>query len=109
VRLLVLLDVDGTIFLTHDPLAGRALRETLQERFAVRLPEDAVERIDHLGQTSLRIGRLVLTAAGVDPPTVDAASQPGVPPSPRATSTSSPKPTRAASAPLQAPKPCSRS
>jgi phosphoglycolate phosphatase len=72
VRLLVLLDVDGTLFLTHDPLAGRALRETLQEQFAVRLPEDAVERIDHLGQTSLRIGRLVIRAAGVDPPTVDA-------------------------------------
>jgi phosphoglycolate phosphatase len=72
VRLLVLLDVDGTLFLTHDPLAGRALRETLQECFGVSLPEDAVERVDNLGQTSLRIGRLVLTAAGVDPPTVDA-------------------------------------
>jgi phosphoglycolate phosphatase len=66
VRLLVLLDVDGTLFLTHDPLAGRALRETLQERFGVRLPDDAIERIDHAGQTSLRIGRLVLEGAGVD-------------------------------------------
>ena len=65
-RLLVLLDVDGTLFLTHDPLAGRALHETLQERFGVRLPDDAIEQIDHEGQTSLRIGRLVLEAAGVD-------------------------------------------
>jgi phosphoglycolate phosphatase len=63
-RLLVLLDVDGTLFVTDDPLAGEALRETLEERFAVRLPADAIERVDHAGQTSLRIARLVLEAAG---------------------------------------------
>lgn len=61
----MLLDVDGTLFLTHDPLAGEALRETLEERFEIRLPGDAIERVDHVGQTSLRIGRLVLEAAGV--------------------------------------------
>ena len=66
--LLVLFDVDGTLFLTHDPLAGRALRETLSERFRVELPEDALERVDHDGQTSLRIGRLVLRDAGLDAP-----------------------------------------
>ena len=69
-RLLVLVDVDGTLFLTDDPLGGRALRETLEERFDVRLPADAIEHVDHAGQTSLRIARLVLEAAdttGVDP------------------------------------------
>ena len=66
--LLVLFDVDGTLFLTHDPLASRALRETLSERFRVELPEDALERVDHEGQTSLRIGRLVLRDAGLDAP-----------------------------------------
>lgn len=66
--LLVLFDVDGTLFLTHDPLLGRALRETLGERFGVELSEDALERVDHEGQTSLRIGRLVLRGAGVDEP-----------------------------------------
>jgi phosphoglycolate phosphatase len=66
--LLVLFDVDGTLFLTHDPLAGRALRETLTERFGVELPDDALERVDHEGQTSLRLGRLVLRHAGLDPP-----------------------------------------
>ena len=66
--LLVLFDVDGTLFLTHDPLASRALRETLSERFGVELPEDALERVDHEGQTSLRIGRLVLRDAGLDAP-----------------------------------------
>jgi phosphoglycolate phosphatase-like HAD superfamily hydrolase len=71
VRLLVLFDVDGTLFLTHDPLAGQALHETLQERFGVRLPDDAIEHVDHEGQTSLRIARLVLDAANVDAERVD--------------------------------------
>jgi phosphoglycolate phosphatase len=66
--LLVLFDVDGTLFLTDDPLVGHALRETLSERFGVQLPEDALERVDHEGQTSLRIGRLVLRDAGLDEP-----------------------------------------
>jgi len=57
--LLVLLDVDGTLFLTDDPLAGQALRETLTERFGVELPEDAIERVDHRGQTALRIAELI--------------------------------------------------
>jgi phosphoglycolate phosphatase len=66
--LLVLFDVDGTLFLTDDPLTGRALRATLSERFRVELPEDALERVDHEGQTSLRIARLVLRDAGRDAP-----------------------------------------
>jgi len=71
VRLLILLDVDGTLLLTHDPLAGRALQETLGERFGVRLHDDAIEQVDHEGQTSLRIARLVLEAAGVDRKRID--------------------------------------
>ena len=63
---LALFDVDGTLFLTDDPLAGTALRETLADRYAVELPEDAIDRVDHQGQTSLRIARLVLANAGVD-------------------------------------------
>jgi phosphoglycolate phosphatase-like HAD superfamily hydrolase len=71
VRLLVLFDVDGTLFLTHDPLAGHVLHETLQKRFGVQLPDDAIDHVDHEGQTSLRIARLVLEAAGVDTERVD--------------------------------------
>jgi phosphoglycolate phosphatase-like HAD superfamily hydrolase len=70
--LLVLFDVDGTLFLTHDPLAGQAMRETLGARFGASLPEDAVERVDHLGQTSLRIARLVLQGAGLGETAIDA-------------------------------------
>jgi phosphoglycolate phosphatase-like HAD superfamily hydrolase len=61
--LLVLCDVDGTLFLTHDPLGGIALRETLAPLYGVELPEDAIDRVDHAGQTSLRIARLVLRDA----------------------------------------------
>jgi phosphoglycolate phosphatase len=66
--LLALFDVDGTLFLTHDPLAELALRQTLAERYAVEVPADAMDRVDHRGQTSLRIGRLVLREAGVEEP-----------------------------------------
>lgn len=62
---LVLCDVDGTLFLTPDPLAGIALRETLQRLYGLALPEDAIDRVDHAGQTSLRIARLVLRDAGL--------------------------------------------
>ena len=66
--LLALFDVDGTLFLTDDPLAGLALKQTLADGYGVELPNDAIGRVDHQGQTSLRIGRLVLAAAGVDDP-----------------------------------------
>jgi phosphoglycolate phosphatase-like HAD superfamily hydrolase len=71
-RLLVLLDVDGTLFLTHDPLAPEAMRETLEEHFELRLRPNAPERVDHDGQTALCIARLVLAEAGVEPRRVDA-------------------------------------
>jgi phosphoglycolate phosphatase-like HAD superfamily hydrolase len=72
VALLVLFDVDGTLFLTHDPLATEALRGSLQERFDVRLPDDAMERVEYQGQTSLRIARLILEVAAFDDATIDA-------------------------------------
>jgi phosphoglycolate phosphatase-like HAD superfamily hydrolase len=66
--LLALFDVDGTLFLTHDPVAGVALRETLTDRYGVSLPDNAIEQVDHQGQTSLRIGRLVLARAEIAEP-----------------------------------------
>jgi phosphoglycolate phosphatase len=70
--LLVLFDVDGTLLLRYDPLATRALLQTLRTRFGVDLPEDAVKRTDHRGQTSLRIARLVLRGAGLGDEAIDA-------------------------------------
>lgn len=64
-ELLALFDVDGTLLLTHDPLSSRALLETLRERYPVDPPDDAVEHVDHAGQTAKRIARLVLQAQGL--------------------------------------------
>jgi phosphoglycolate phosphatase len=66
VPLLALFDVDGTLFLTHDPLSVEALRDTLVERYGVSLPADPVDRVDHRGQTALTIAREVLRGAGRD-------------------------------------------
>jgi phosphoglycolate phosphatase len=70
--LLVLFDVDGTLFLTDDPLLGRSVIETLEEIYDVALPEDAISNVDHAGQTSKRIARLVLSGAGLDDRSIDA-------------------------------------
>jgi phosphoglycolate phosphatase len=70
-RLLALFDVDGTLFLTHDPLSSDALLSTLRELYPVDPPGDAVERIDHAGQTAKRIARLVLRAEGLDDAAID--------------------------------------
>lgn len=72
----MLFDVDGTLFVTDDPLVGRALRETIRERFHLELPEEALERVDHEGQPALRIGRLVLRDAGLDDREIEAGLEP---------------------------------
>jgi phosphoglycolate phosphatase-like HAD superfamily hydrolase len=69
--LLALFDVDGTLFLTHDPLSTEALLATLRERYSVDPPDDAVERIDHAGQTAKRIARLVLRAEDLEDDEID--------------------------------------
>jgi phosphoglycolate phosphatase len=69
--LLALFDVDGTLLLTSDPLAGRALSATLEERYGIDLPENPVRRVDHPGQTCLRIARLVLRDAGLTDGVID--------------------------------------
>jgi beta-phosphoglucomutase-like phosphatase (HAD superfamily) len=109
VRLLVLFDVDGTLFLTHDPLAGAALRETLEERFDVRLPEDAIEQGDHAGQTSLRIARLVLEAAAWTRLTSTRPWRSGARASPSGTRSSSRTPTQPGGAPHRTRSPRSSS
>ncbi len=70
--LLALFDVDGTLFLTHDPFSSEALLETLRESYPVDPPDDAVERVDHAGQTAKRIARLVLQAEGIADDAIDA-------------------------------------
>jgi hypothetical protein len=106
--LLVLFDVDGTLFLTHDALSGQALRETLEAHFGVDLPEDAVERVPHPGQTSLKIARLVLHDAASTITPSRRVFGPGARSSPRATSSCSATRTRAPGKPLPERLPPSR-
>ena len=69
--LLALFDVDGTLFLTHDPLSVEALRDTLSVQYGASLPPDPVATVDHQGQTALRIAREVLRNAGLEPTEID--------------------------------------
>ena len=69
--LLALFDVDGTLLLTHDPLSSEAFLPTLRELYEVDPPADAVERVDHGGQTCLRIAREVLRAEGLADEAID--------------------------------------
>jgi phosphoglycolate phosphatase len=70
--LLALFDLDGTLFLTHDPLNGRALAATLNEVYGVDVTADAIANVEHRGLTAKRIARNVLHAAGVADPAIDA-------------------------------------
>ena len=70
--LLALFDLDGTLFLTHDPLNGRALAATLNEVYGVDVTADAIAKVEHRGLTAKRIARNVLHAAGVADPAIDA-------------------------------------
>jgi phosphoglycolate phosphatase-like HAD superfamily hydrolase len=63
--LLALFDLDGTLFLTHDPLSGRALRETLEEVYGLEVAGNAPDNVEHRGLTAQRIARNVLSAAGL--------------------------------------------
>lgn len=54
---LILFDVDGTLFLTHDPLLGQALTTAVEDVYGLRLAADALDRCDHAGQTALKILR----------------------------------------------------
>jgi phosphoglycolate phosphatase len=69
--LLALFDLDGTLFLTHDPLSGRALVSTLEQVYGVEVAADAPANVEHRGLTAKRIARNVLGAAGVSDAAVD--------------------------------------
>jgi phosphoglycolate phosphatase len=69
--LLALFDLDGTLFLTHDPVSGRALVATLEQIYGVEVPADAPANVEHRGLTAKRIARNVLRAQGVADAVVD--------------------------------------
>ncbi|HEX6679431.1 MAG TPA: HAD family hydrolase, partial [Gaiellaceae bacterium] len=69
--LLALFDLDGTLFLTHDPLSGRALRATLEEVYGIEVAANAPDHVEHRGLSARRIARNVLRAAGLSDTEID--------------------------------------
>jgi phosphoglycolate phosphatase len=72
VRLLVLFDVDGTLFLTPDALYTVALVDAVRDVYGIRPSEDALARTDNAGETARAGVRKLLAADGIDDETIDA-------------------------------------
>jgi len=70
--MLVLFDVDKTLFMTSDPLMGQATTDAIETVWDRRLAHDAIKYVDHPGQTATRITRLLLQAEGVSDEEIDA-------------------------------------
>ena len=71
-RLLVLFDVDRTLFVSSDSLYGKALAAAVHEVYGLRLSEDAFARTDNAGETARGGVRKLLGAERVDDATIDA-------------------------------------
>jgi phosphoglycolate phosphatase len=69
--LLVLFDVDKTLFMSSDPLMGLATTEAIEAVWGRRLAHDAIRYVDHPGQTATRITRLLLRADGLSDAEID--------------------------------------
>ena len=63
--LLVLFDVDKTLFLTSDPLMGQATTDAIETVWGLKVPGDAIRGVNHLGQTATRIAREILRLEGL--------------------------------------------
>jgi phosphoglycolate phosphatase len=69
--LLVLFDVDKTLFVNSDPLMGQATTDAIEAVWDLRLPGDAIRRVDHRGQTAMRITREILRTEGLSNAEID--------------------------------------
>jgi phosphoglycolate phosphatase-like HAD superfamily hydrolase len=70
--MLVLFDVDKTLFMNSDPLMGLATTDAIETVWGRRLADDAIKHVDHPGQTATRITRLLLQKDGVPDEEIDA-------------------------------------
>jgi phosphoglycolate phosphatase-like HAD superfamily hydrolase len=71
--LLVLFDVDKTLFLTSDPLMGQATTDAIKTIWGLELPADVIRRVDHSGQSATRIARKILGLEGLSDAEIDPA------------------------------------
>jgi phosphoglycolate phosphatase-like HAD superfamily hydrolase len=69
--MLVLFDVDKTLFLNSDPLMGRATTDAIETVWGLKLPGDAIRRANHPGQTAMHIARELLRGEGLDDDAID--------------------------------------
>ena len=69
--MLVLFDVDKTLFMNSDPLMGKATTDAIETVWGRRLADDAIKYVDHSGQTATRITRLLLRADGLPDEEID--------------------------------------
>lgn len=69
--MLVLFDVDKTLFLNSDPLMGRATTDAIEEIWDLTLPGDAIKSVNHPGQTATRITRELLRLEGLTDDEID--------------------------------------
>jgi len=70
--MLVLFDVDKTLFLNSDPLMGQATTDAIEAVWGRKLPGDAIRRVKHPGQTATRITRELLRLEGLSHAEIDA-------------------------------------
>jgi phosphoglycolate phosphatase-like HAD superfamily hydrolase len=63
--MLVLFDVDKTLFVTSDPLMGQATTDVIETVWGLALPGDAIRGVNHPGQSAMRITREILRADGL--------------------------------------------
>ena len=63
--MLVLFDVDKTLFLNSDPLMGQATTDAIEEIWDLTLSGDAITSVNHPGQTATRIARELLRLEGL--------------------------------------------
>jgi phosphoglycolate phosphatase len=69
--LLVLFDVDKTLFMNSDPLMGQATTDAIETVWALKVPGDAIRGVNHAGQTATRIAREILRLEGLSDEEID--------------------------------------
>ena len=69
--MLVLFDVDKTLFMNSDPLMGQATTDAIETVWGRSLAHDAIKNVDHPGQTATKITRLLLRADGLPDEEID--------------------------------------
>ena len=70
--MLVLFDVDKTLFLNSDPLMGQATTDAIETVWGRKLPSEAIRRVNHAGQTATRITRELMRLEGLGDAEIDA-------------------------------------